>query len=322
MGAAAMGVSAMGVAGGLAGYAVKRLAGMLLLLVGVTFVVFGMMYLAPGDVTVMLAANAPSPEQVTAIRREFGLDQPPWVQYGLFLRRLGRGDLGDSWIDRRPVVPQVLDALAYTIRLAAAALALSVALGAAGGILAAVRYRSVTDGSIMTVSLLGISAPVFVTGLLLIYTFAFRLGWFPTSGAGSWRHLVLPAFTLASFLAAYNVRMMRACMLEVLGQDYVRTARAKGVRELAVLGRHALRNALVPMVTVVGLQVGLLLGGSVITETVFAYPGVGQLVVSAISARDTPLVQACVLVTASGFLLVNLLVDLSYALIDPRIRLQ
>ena len=313
----------MGASGatGLAGYLVKRLLGMLLLLAGVTFVVFGMMYLAPGDVTVMLAASSPSQEQVAQIRREFGLDQPPWVQYGMFLRRAVQGDLGDSWIDRRPVMPQVLDAFAYTLRLAAVALALSVALGTAGGIVSAVRHRSLTDESILTVTLLGISVPVFVTGLLLIYTFAFRLGWFPTSGAGTWRHLVLPACTLASFLIAYNVRMTRACMLEVLGQDYVRTARAKGVREVLVLGRHALRNALVPMVTVIGLQVGLLLGGSVITETVFGYPGVGQLVVSAISARDTPLVQACVLVTASGFILVNLLVDVSYVLIDPRIRL-
>jgi len=195
-------------------------------------------------------------------------------------------------------------------------------LGTAGGIVSAVRYRSATDESILSATLLGISVPVFVTGLLLIYLFAFRLGWFPTSGAGTWRHLVLPACTLASFLVAYNVRMTRACMLDVLGQDYVRTARAKGVRELGVLGRHAFRNALVPMVTVIGLQVGLLLGGSVITETVFGYPGVGQLVVSAISARDTPLVQACVLVTASGFILVNLLVDMSYVLIDPRIRLS
>jgi ABC-type dipeptide/oligopeptide/nickel transport system permease component len=315
-------VRAPGLTGGLAGYVVKRLLGMLLLLAGMTFVVFGMMYLAPGDVTVMLAASSPSPEQVAAIRREFGLDQPPWVQYGMFLGRVAQGDLGDSWIDRRPVMPQVLEAFGYTLRLAAVALAVSVALGTAAGIVSAVRHRSATDESILTVTLLGISVPVFVTGLLLIYTFAFKLGWFPTSGAGTWRHLVLPASTLASFLTAYNVRMMRACMLEVLGQDYVRTARAKGVRERWVLGRHALRNALVPMATVLGLQVGLLLGGSVITETVFAYPGVGQLVVSAISARDTPLVQACVLVTASGFILVNLLVDVSYVLIDPRIRLQ
>jgi ABC-type dipeptide/oligopeptide/nickel transport system permease component len=314
----------MGAAGGtgLLGYLVKRLLGMLLLLAGVTFVVFGMMYLAPGDVTVMLAASSPSPEQVAAIRREFGLDQPPWVQYGMFLHRVAHGDLGDSWIDRRPVMPQVLDAFGYTVRLAALALGLSVVLGTAGGIVSAVRYRSAMDESILSATLLGISMPVFVTGLLLIYFFAFRLGWFPTSGAGTWRHLVLPACTLASFLTAYNVRMTRACMLDVLGQDYVRTARAKGVRELRVLGRHAFRNALVPMVTVIGLQVGLLLGGSVITETVFGYPGVGQLVVSAISARDTPLVQACVLVTASGFILVNLLVDVSYVLIDPRIRLS
>ena len=314
----------MGASGatGLAGYLVKRLLGMLLLLAGVTFVVFGLMYLAPGDVTVMLAASSPSPEQVAAIRREFGLDRPPWVQYGLFLRRVAHGDLGDSWIDRRPVMPQVVDAFGYTLRLAAMALGLSIVLGTAGGIVSAVRYRSATDESILSATLLGISVPVFVTGLLLIYLFAFRLGWFPTSGAGTWRHLVLPACTLASFLTAYNVRMTRACMLDVLGQDYVRTARAKGVRELGVLGRHAFRNALVPMVTVVGLQVGLLLGGSVITETVFGYPGVGQLVVSAISARDTPLVQACVLITASGFILVNLLVDMSYVLIDPRIRLS
>jgi peptide/nickel transport system permease protein len=307
---------------GLAGYVARRLLAMVLLLVGVTFVVFFMMYLAPGDVTAMLAANAPSAEQAEALRREFGLDLPLQVQYGRFLTRVLQGDLGDSWVDRRPVMPQVLDALSYTLRLAAAALCLSIVIGLAAGITAAVRRRSVLDEAVLTTTLVGISLPIFVTGLLLIYAFAFRLRWFPTSGAGSWRHLVLPAVTLASFLVAYNVRMVRACMLEVLRQDYVRTARAKGLREGIVVGRHALRNALVPVVTVVGLQVGLLIGGSVITETVFAYPGVGQLVVSAISARDTPLVQGCVLVTASGFILVNLLVDLSYVLIDPRIRLQ
>jgi len=307
---------------GLGGYVVRRLLAMVLLLFGVTFVVFGMMYLAPGDVTAMLAANAPSAEQAEALRREFGLDLPLPIQYGRFLARVLRGDLGDSWVDRRPVMPQVLDALSYTLRLAAAALGLSIAVGLAGGIVAAVRRRSVLDEAVLTTTLVGISLPIFVTGLLLIYAFAFRLRWFPTSGAGSWRHLVLPAVTLASFLVAYNVRMVRACMLEVLRQDYVRTARAKGLREAIVVGRHALRNALVPVVTVVGLQVGLLIGGSVITETVFAYPGVGQLVVSAISSRDTPLVQGCVLVTASGFILVNLLVDVSYVLIDPRIRLQ
>jgi ABC-type dipeptide/oligopeptide/nickel transport system permease component len=219
-------------------------------------------------------------------------------------------------------MPQVLEAFTYTLRLAAAAFALSAVFGTVGGIVSAVRHRSGTDEAIMTVSILGISLPVFVTGLLLIYVCAFRLHWFPTSGAGSWRHLVLPAVTLATFLIAYNVRMMRACMLEVLGQDYLRTARAKGLGELVVVGRHALRNALIPVLTILGLQVGLLIGGSVITETVFAYPGVGQLVVSAISARDTPLVQGCVLVTASGFILVNLLVDVSYLLIDPRIRLR
>jgi ABC-type dipeptide/oligopeptide/nickel transport system permease component len=310
-----------GGAASLLGYVVRRLVGMLLLLAGITFIVFGMMYLAPGDVTVMIAASSPSPEQLAAIRREFGLDQPVWVQYGMFLRRVVQGDLGDSWVDRRPVMPQVLGAFGYTLRLAALALVLSVVLGTAGGVWSAIRHGSVADETILSATLLGISVPIFVTGLLLIYTFAFRLGWFPTSGAGTWRHLVLPACTLTSFLIAYNVRMTRACMLDVLGQDYVRTARAKGVAERWVLARHALRNALIPMVTVIGLQVGLLLGGSVITETVFGYPGVGQLVVSAISARDTPLVQACVLVTASGFILVNLLVDVSYVLIDPRIRL-
>ena len=307
---------------GLAGYVLKRLLAMVLLLFGVTFVVFFMMYLAPGDVTAMLAANAPSAQQVVALRHEFGLDLPLPAQYGRFLARAVRGDLGDSWVDRRPVMPQVLDAVAYTLRLAAAALFLSIVVGLVGGIGAAVRRGSVTDETVLTATLVGISVPVFVTGLLLIYAFAFRLRWFPTSGAGSWRHLVLPAVTLASFLVAYDVRMVRACMLEVLRQDYVRTARAKGLREAVVVGRHALRNALVPVVTVVGVQVGLLVGGSVITETVFAYPGVGQLVVSAIAARDTPLVQGCVLVTASGFILVNLLVDVSYALIDPRIRLR
>jgi ABC-type dipeptide/oligopeptide/nickel transport system permease component len=302
-------------------YVLKRLLGMALLLLGISFVVFCMMYLAPGDVTMMLVPNVPSHEQIGALRQEFGLDQPLPVQYARFLGRLLAGDLGTSWIDRRPVLPQVLDALAYTLRLAAVALALSVALGVAAGILSALRPRSLLDDAVMTVTLFGISTPVFVIGLLLIYFLSFRLGWFPTSGAGSWRHLVLPAVTLASFLLAYTARMMRSSLLEVLVQDYVRTARAKGLREAMVLGRHAFKNALIPMVTVVGLQVGLLLGGSVITETIFAYPGLGQLIVSAIGARDTPLVQGCVLVSAAGFILVNLIVDLSYAVLDPRIRL-
>jgi peptide/nickel transport system permease protein len=305
----------------LVAYIGKRALGMILLLMGITFIVFFMMYLAPGDVTLMLVPNVPSHEQVEILRKQFALDQPLLVRYGRFLAGVLQGDLGISWIDRRPVVPQVMDALSYTLRLASVSLLLSVTVGLIGGIVSAVRHRSFVDETIMTVCLLGISAPVFVTGLLLIYLFAYRLGWFPTSGAGSWRHLVLPAVTLASFLVAYNVRMMRSCMLEVLGQEYVRTARAKGLKEVVVLSRHALRNALIPMVTVVGLQVGLLLGGSVITETVFAYPGIGQLVVSAIAARDTPVVQGCVLLTAGGFILVNLIVDILYMAIDPRIRL-
>ncbi|PYM56907.1 MAG: hypothetical protein DMD79_20925, partial [Candidatus Rokuibacteriota bacterium] len=183
---------------GLAGYVLKRLLAMVLLLFGVTFVVFFMMYLAPGDVTAMLAANAPSAQQVVALRHEFGLDLPLPAQYGRFLARAVRGDLGDSWVDRRPVMPQVLDAVAYTLRLAAAALFLSIVVGLVGGIGAAVRRGSVTDETVLTATLVGISVPVFVTGLLLIYAFAFRLRWFPTSGAGSWRHLVLPAVTLAS----------------------------------------------------------------------------------------------------------------------------
>jgi ABC-type dipeptide/oligopeptide/nickel transport system permease component len=305
----------------LAQYVLKRLGAMVLLLLGITFIVFCLMYLAPGDVTLMLVPNVPSHEQAEILRKQFALDQPLLVRYGRFLAGVLHGDLGISWIDRRPVVPQVLDALSYTLRLASVSLLLSITVGLVAGIVSAVRHRSLVDETIMTVCLLGISAPVFVTGLLLIYLFSYRLGWFPTSGAGSWRHLVLPAVTLASFLVAYNARMMRSCMLEVLGQEYVRTARAKGLREIVVVGRHALRNALLPMVTVVGLQVGLLLGGSVITETVFAYPGIGQLVVSAIAARDTPVVQGCVLLTAGGFILVNLIVDILYGGIDPRVRL-
>ena len=306
---------------GFAIYVAKRLVAMLFLLLGITFIVFCMMYLAPGDVTMMLVPNIPSLEQRETLRHQFGLDQPLPIQYGRFLARAVRGNLGDSWIDRRPVLPQVLNALGYTLRLAAAALVLSVLIGTIAGIVSAVRYRSWVDESLMAGSLLGISTPVFVIGLLLIYIFAFRLGWLPTSGAGTSRHLILPAITLASFLTAYNARMTRTCMLEVLGQDYIRTARAKGLREIAVLTRHAMKNALIPMVTVIGLQVGLLLGGSVITETIFAYPGIGQLVVSAIGARDTPIVQGCVLLTAGGFILVNLVVDLSYGFLDPRIRL-
>ncbi|MFU8887712.1 MAG: nickel ABC transporter permease [Trueperaceae bacterium] len=304
-------------------YALGRLIGTLPVLFGVTLLVFLMAWVTPGDPVVAMLGEASqgiSRQALEDLRGELGLDRPLPVQYVGYVAGLLRGDLGDSVRSRRPVLAEIRDRLPATIELALAALAIAVALGVTLGVLAAVRQRTWVDGAAIAVALVGVSIPVFWSGFLLMMVFALELGWLPASGRGTWQHLVLPAVTVGVSSAAFIARITRGAVLEALAQDYVRTAKAKGLAPRRVVVRHALRNALLPIVTVVGLQLGGLLGGAVLTETVFAWPGVGRLLVDAIVARDLPLVQGSVLVVSLLFILVNLAVDLSYAAINPKVR--
>jgi peptide/nickel transport system permease protein len=304
-------------------YALGRLVGTVPVLFGVTLLVFLMAWVTPGDPVVAMLGEASqgiSQQGLDDLRRELGLDRPLPVQYVAYVGGLLRGDLGRSVRSRRPVLAEIRDRLPATIELALAALTIAVALGVTLGVVAAVRKRTWVDGLAIAVALVGVSVPVFWSGFVLMIVFALDLGWLPASGRGTWRHLVLPAVTVGVSSAAFIARITRGAVLEALAQDYVRTAHAKGVAPRRVVMRHALRNALLPIVTVVGLQLGGLLGGAVLTETVFAWPGVGRLLVDAIVARDLPLVQGSVLVVSLLFILVNLSVDLSYAAINPRVR--
>jgi peptide/nickel transport system permease protein len=304
-------------------YALGRIVGTVPVLFGMTLLVFLMAWVTPGDPVVAMlgeASQGMSRQALDELRRELGLDRPLPVQYLAYVRGLLRGDLGVSVRSRRPVLAEIRDRLPATVELALAALTIAVALGVSLGVVAAVRKRTWVDGAAIAVALVGVSVPVFWSGFVLMIVFALELGWLPASGRGTWRHLVLPAVAVGVSSAAFIARITRGAVLEALGQDYVRTARAKGLAPRRVVFRHALRNALLPIVTVVGLQLGGLLGGAVLTETVFAWPGVGRLLVDAIVARDLPLVQGSVMVVSLLFILVNLTVDLSYAAINPKVR--
>jgi peptide/nickel transport system permease protein len=313
-------------------YLARRLLLLVPVLAGVSIIVFMVLHLSPGDpVEIMLGTQA-TQEDRTRLRADLGLDQPLHVQYVRWLGHVARGDLGRSLFMRRPVLGEVLGRLQATLILTGTALLLSTTLGIALGVLSATRPNSLLDRVSAMASLFGASMPSFWLGIVLMVVFALRLGWLPASGmyapygGGDLRdllaHLALPAVTLAAASVTIIARLTRATMLETLGQDYIRTARAKGVVERGVVLRHGLKNAMIPIITVVGVQAGYLLGGAVLTETVFAWPGVGTLMVQGILARDFPLVQGCVLVVALSFVLVNLAVDLLYALFDPRIRYE
>jgi peptide/nickel transport system permease protein len=302
------------------GYVVRRSAQSLLLVWLVTVVVFALLHLTPGDpASVMLGENA-TPEQVQALQRSLGLDQPLVLQYARFLGRALHGDLGTSIRAQRPALEVVLERLPATLLLTAGAFSFAVLIGMPIGVLSAVKRLSLWDHGSMALALLGQSMPGFWLGLVLITVFAVHLRWLPASGMGGISHVVLPAITLGMFLIGLIIRLTRSSMLDVLGQDYVRTARAKGLAERMVVMQHALMNALIPVVTLVGLQLGLLLGGAVITETVFAWPGVGLATVTAIHQRDYPVVQCAVLVSAVLVLSINWAVDLLYHYLDPRVH--
>jgi len=354
-------------------YIIRRLLLIIPVLLGISIVTFAMLRMIPGDpATVMLGEHA-TIENIAAFRDRMGLDQPVYVQYGLYMRDLLRFDLGRSIMTNRPVIEEIRQRFPATIELTLGAMLFATVFGVAFGIIAAYRHNSVFDVGVMFIALLGVSMPIFWLGLMLAYIFGFKLQWLPPSGrltvgielktlADAWgltewaathrtggnlleffsgfnilssiltanrealwnsiKHLILPSVALGTIPMAIIARMTRSSLLDTLGEDYIRTARAKGLRESMVLWRHALRNALLPIVTIMGLQLGFLLGGAILTETIFSWPGLGRLVVNRILARDYPAVQGSVIFIAFVFVLVNLIVDVSYGYLDPRIHYE
>lgn len=332
----------------MASYIARRLLLLFPVLLGVSIFVFVVLHMFTTDPAALMLGQHATTQQIEALREELGLNDPLYVQFGRFLWQVLHGDLGRSLMTRAPVTDEIMARFPATIELAFMAMLVATIVGVFVGVLSAVKQYSIFDYLSMVGALAGVSMPIFWLGLMLILLFAVQLGWLPVAGridigmeparitglylldsllTGNWaafvsalRHLMLPALALASYSMAIIARMTRSTMLEVIRQDYVRTARAKGLVESLVIYRHALRNALIPVVTVVGLQMGSLLGGAVLTETVFSWPGIGGLLVNAILAADYPLVQGCVILIATIFVVVNLLVDLLYAFLDPRIR--
>ncbi len=298
-----------------------RLLSAALVMLGVACLVFALIHLVPGDPVEVMLGESARPADREALRAALGLDRPVAAQLGAYLADLSRLDLGESLHSRRPIAELLAERIPATVELAVAALLVALALAIPLGVLAAARRGGRWDGGAMAFAMVGVSVPNFVMGPVLILVFAFWLGWLPVSGREGPASLVLPALTLGTALASVLSRMVRASLLEVLGDDYIRTARAKGLGEVAVIVRHALPNAALPVVTVLGLQLGTLLGGAVITEMVFSWPGVGQLTVEAIQRRDYPVLQACVLVISLAYVAVNTATDLVYGWIDPRIRI-
>ena len=301
-------------------FIIKRFLQIIPVAFGVTLAVFLMLHLIPGDPARIMAGEAANPEQLEQMRYNLGLNDPLWVQYGRYVVNALQGDLGRSIRTNRPVSAEIFDQrFGITVQLATVGTALSVLFGLTAGIVSATWKRSLLDTLLMLVALLGLSMPNFWLGILLINHFAVRLNILPTAGWGTTAHMVLPAITLGVTGMAIIARMTRSSLIEVLNQDYIRTAYAKGTKDRIVIFKHALRNALIPVITVVGLQFGTLLGGAVITETVFAINGMGRLIVDSIRAQDFPMVQGTVLVVAMVFVLVNTLVDITYKLANKRI---
>jgi peptide/nickel transport system permease protein len=301
-------------------YLVRRFWQSAVTLVGVSILVFVILRVIPGDPAKMLLPEGAPQAAVEALNRHLGLHEPLWIQYGLFLRSVVQGDFGQSFQYRSPALRVVIERVPATIALTLTAMALTVLAGVPLGVLAAVRQRTGWDYASTVLAVLGQSLPNFWLGIMLVLLFGVTLRWLPTSGFGGWPSLVLPSVTLAAFPTALVARLTRSSLLEILGQEYIRTGRAKGLGEPRVVLRHALRNAMIPLLTVLGLQIGTLLGGAVITESIFAWPGMGKLVVDAIFFRDFPVVQTILILSATIFVVINLLVDVLYTVLDPRIR--
>jgi peptide/nickel transport system permease protein len=311
-------------------YILRRLVQMVPVMLLVSLVVFSLLHLTPGDPATTMLGQEATPEAVAALRQRLGLDQPLPVQYVRWLGSVLRGDLGRSIRTNQPVTEAILERLPVTVQLSAMSILIALMIAIPVGIISALRRNTALDSSATTLALLGVALPNFFLAILLIYLFSIQLRWLPPIGyvplwedpGENLRRMIMPALTLGTALAAIIMRLTRSSLLEVLEQDYVRTARAKGLTESRMVRVHALKNSLIPVVTIVGLQIGGLLGGTVITETIFALPGIGRLIVDSIFRRDFPLVQGAVLFVAVAFLVTNLLVDLLYAFLDPRIRYQ
>ena len=307
---------------GIRGYIQKRLLLLVPVVWGVVTVVFSFIHLVPGDPVLAMIGESAQPADIAKLREQLGLNDPLHLQYFRYLSRLVRGDLGSSLHTGKPVLKTIIQRYPVTIKLALASLLLALIISIPLGVLSATHRNSPGDHLSMVLALLGISMPNFWLGPLLIILFSIKLNLLPVSGSGGWSHLILPAITLGTAMTALLTRMVRSSMLEEMGQDYIRTARAKGLPERVVIYKHALKNALIPVVTIVGLQFGTLLTGAIITETIFAWPGLGRLTIQAISQRDYPLVQGCILMISLTYILVNLATDLLYTVLDPRIRYQ
>lgn len=301
-------------------YIIKKIIMMIPILVGMTIIVFLILHLAPGDPVDLIVGPNVTPEVYENIRDKLGLNQPLVIQYFKFVTNLMKGDLGISILQQRPVADIIREHFPITLELGVVSLLISFGIAIPAGIIAAVKRNSWPDYICMTGALVGMSMPTFWFGLLLLYFFAYRFRLFPISGYGTWKHLVLPAITMGLTDAAVTARMVRSSMLEVVRQDYIRTARSKGLHERVVINQHALKNALIPIITLLGLRIGWILGGSVILEIVFSRPGLGRLIVDAIFARDYPVVQGAMVVLTSSIILGNILADILYAVVDPRIK--
>jgi len=303
-------------------YVIRRLLMVIPILLGITLASFMILQLVPGDPAQIILGLEAEPEQLDALRQKLGLDKPVLVQYAVFLKNTLKGDLGESIRTRNDVVAEIWPRFLNTLRLTVTSILLATVIGLVVGCIAAMRQNTKVDYLVMAGVLLGISTPTFWSGLLIILVFSVYLGWFPAGGATGFASLVLPAVTLAAPAAAMTARMARSSLLEVFRQDYIRTARAKGQKESKVIYKHALRNALIPTLTVVGLQFGYLMGGAVLVETIFTWPGLGRLLVDAIFNRDYPVVQGGIMIFAFSFVIVNLIVDILYAYLDPRISYE
>jgi peptide/nickel transport system permease protein len=303
-------------------YLLTRILSAGLVVIGVTCIVFFLIHLVPGDPVEVMLGESAQPADREALRRALGLDQPLLTQLGQFFYDLARLDLGQSLYSKQAIVELLQERIPATVELALAGLLVAIVIALPLGIAAAIRRNSGWDNAAMGFSLVGISIPNFWMGPLLILLFSLYLGWLPVSGREGPASLILPALTLGTAMAAILSRMIRATLLEVLGEDYIRTARAKGLQERTVILRHAMRNALLPVVTLLGLQLGTLLGGAVITEMVFSWPGLGQLTIESIHRRDYPVLQVCILLISATYVVVNSVTDVVYAWLDPRVRLQ
>jgi glutathione transport system permease protein len=303
-------------------YLIRRLAGTIPVLLAVTILVFLFVHLLPGDPARLVAGPDASPQDIAAVRAEMGLDQPLPVQYLRYLGETARLKLGRSIKTHQTVAELIGERFMPTLLLTVFAMLWSVIAGVAIGVLSGVKRGRWVDQTAMVLAISGVSFPGFWLGLLLIDLFSVRLGWLPTGGYGSWQHFVLPAFTLGVAVAAVMARFTRSAFVEITAEDYVRTARAKGVPERGVIWKHTLRNALIPVITLTGLQFGFLLGGAIVVETVFAWPGLGRLLVDSVAYRDYPVIQAEILLFSFEFVLINLIVDLLYGLVNPEIRLR